>query len=123
MKTAFQNVLPAEILARRSKGNYAPLLRQQFLPTVHELLRMERFALAEIGVVEPQRVRDALRQCLEPTTVTPGAVMSFAFAEFWLRRVLFDEQDCSFGIDRATADDFTAEALLSGKQIFCDGTE
>lgn len=117
MKQAFQQILPEEVLARRSKGNYSPILQRQFHSTAHALLRIKQLALAELGVVEPEIVREALRRCLEPATGTPGPLVTLAYAEFWLRRVMFNEFASPHAIDRTSAKRFTTEALLSGAAI------
>ena len=43
--------------------------------------------------------------------MNPGALTMVASAEFWLRRVMFDEPATDHGIDRESAPEFTRAAL------------
>jgi asparagine synthase (glutamine-hydrolysing) len=111
MKKAFRHVLPEPILARRSKGHFGPVMRRKFMPIAESLTRSDRWALAELGVIQGDVVREGLRRFVQDSTMNPGALTMLASAEFWLRRVMFDEPATDHGIDRESAPEFTRAAL------------
>jgi asparagine synthase (glutamine-hydrolysing) len=117
MKKAFQQVLPDAVLTRRSKGNFAPIMRRRFAPTADLLLRTDRWALAELGVIRADVVRSWVKRFVDDPKMVPGGLMPLAFAEFWLRRELFDDPCPNFAIDRATTTEFSARALQRGDAL------
>jgi asparagine synthase (glutamine-hydrolysing) len=117
MKKSFGCLLPSDILARRSKGYIAPIVRQTFLQTAELLWRTDRWALAELGVIQLDATRSGLRRFLDDPTMNPGGLLTLASAEFWLRPVLFGEAPSVYTIDRAAATEFTMKALRRGEAL------
>lgn len=83
---ALGGLVPAEVLARRTKGDYAAedyAGVRAALPTLRAQLRDSR--LASLGVIEPAAVMDALNLMAAGVAVPLGPLNTLLATESWLR--------------------------------------
>ncbi len=83
---ALKGLVPGPVLTRQSKGNYTAWgndCTRRALPDFQRLLNNSR--LADLGIIEPSRVHDALMAIAEGRPVPIAPLSAFAGAESWLR--------------------------------------
>lgn len=86
LAAALTGIVPAQVLERRSKGNYTTSEYAGLRAAGAQLRRlMAAPRLADLGLIEPGRIQPILEAAIAGTTSPTGALGDVIAAELWLR--------------------------------------
>lgn len=84
MRRAFQNVVPARILGRQSKGYYPPAALRAARALVASMAAIDELEVVQRGWIDPERLKVALRALVDGSAKT-GDIRRVLRLEAWLQ--------------------------------------
>jgi asparagine synthase (glutamine-hydrolysing) len=86
MRRAFQGLLPAAVLRRRSKASFADVFDGAFLPMAASLQQQpDRLLTVELGYVDRAGLLDRLERYAQGLECNAGQLRAIILLEYWLR--------------------------------------
>lgn len=86
MRRAFRELLPPEVVQRRSKASFTGTFLQSLRPAARTLLERSRpLLLAEYGYVDTTKVRDRLERITQSLSCNEPQLRQIVLLEHWLR--------------------------------------
>jgi asparagine synthase (glutamine-hydrolysing) len=86
MRRAFRELLPPEVVRRRSKASFTGTFLQSVRPAARALLdRTRPLLLSEYGYVDPTKVRERLERITQSLTCNEPQLRQIVLLEHWLR--------------------------------------
>lgn len=86
MRRAFRELLPAEVVRRRSKASFTGTFLRSVRPAASALLNRSRpLLVSEYGYVDPTKVRERLERITQSLTCNEPQLRQIVLLEHWLR--------------------------------------
>jgi asparagine synthase (glutamine-hydrolysing) len=85
MRRAFRELLPPEIVRRRSKGSYTGIFLESVRPAAQAMLTDSKLLVVEHGYVDPVDVRERLQRITQSLNCNEPQLRQIVLLEFWLR--------------------------------------